>query len=88
MTRSHSQTIGVNEVMQRSRNVEDTIGYGILNMNQIPSYPNNPPIIDGDSTTGKMFDLLVRHVHFFTLYYYLLSKICLILYLFGLVTLL
>ena len=56
MTRSHSQTIGVNEVMQGSRNLEDTIGYGILNMNQIPSYPNNTPITDGDSTTSKMFD--------------------------------
>ena len=56
MTRSHSQTIGVNEVMQGLRNLEDTIGYGILNMNQIPSYPNNTPITDGDSTIGKMFD--------------------------------
>ena len=56
MTRSHSRTISVDEVMQGSRYVEDTIGYGQLNMNQIPSYPKNTPTTDGDSTTSKMFD--------------------------------
>ena len=56
MTRSYSQTIDVDEVMQRSRNVEDTIGYGTLNMNKIPCYLNNTLTTDGDSTTGKMFD--------------------------------
>ena len=56
MTRSHSRTIGVDEVMQGQGNVEDTIAHATLNTSQMPSYPNNTPTMDGDSTTGKILD--------------------------------
>ena len=56
MTRSHSRTVGVDEVMQGIGDVEDTIAHATLNTSQMPSYSNNTPTMDGDSTTGKILD--------------------------------
>ena len=61
MTRIHSRTIGVDEVMQGQGNVEDTIAHTTLNTSQMSSYPNNTHTMDGDSTTDKILDYLIRH---------------------------
>ena len=54
MTRSHNRTIGVNELMQGSGNVEDTIDHATPSTSQIPSCPNDTPTIDSDSTIRKI----------------------------------
>ena len=56
MTRSHSRTVGVDEIMQGQGDEEDTIAHATLNTSQMPSYPNNTPTMDGDSTTSKIWD--------------------------------
>ena len=56
MTRSHSRTVGVDEVMQGQGDVEDTIANATLNTSQMSSYPDNTSTMDGDSTTGKILD--------------------------------
>ena len=59
MTRSHSRTVGVDEVMQGQGDVEDTIAHATLNTSQMSSYPDNTPTMDGDSTTDKILDIIL-----------------------------
>ena len=59
MTRIHSRTVGVDEVMQGQGDVEDTIAHATLNTSQMSSYPDNTPTMDGDSTIGKILDIIL-----------------------------